>query len=169
MVNLIWTFKTIVSKVNQNQYTKHLHYISGWAEKSIIPLSPMFGNSFKQGRVVNINPSKSSVTLESGDEIPYGYLVIATGLVHQWPIKLVGVPKDDVFKMYNALVEKVCNIILSDFQFCPTESYKLSFLRNIVSAETAWRKIWTDPVNIFFVSKYTMQSIFEVNWISFSY
>jgi len=80
--------------------------VKGWAEKSIIPLSPMFGDSFKQGRVVNINPSTSTVTLESKEEISYGYLVIATGLVHQWPIKLVGVPPDDVFKMYKALVEK---------------------------------------------------------------
>ena len=79
----------------------------GWAEKTLIPLETTFGAHFKQAKVTEIKPAEKKVALSTGDELSYDILVIATGCVHKWPVKLVGVERDAACKQYDALVEKV--------------------------------------------------------------
>lgn len=48
--------------------------------------------------------------MESGEEIEYGYLVIATGTNAKWPVRLHGMPKEEVLQGYQELAEKVCSV-----------------------------------------------------------
>ncbi|XP_057291756.1 ferroptosis suppressor protein 1-like [Hydractinia symbiolongicarpus] len=102
--------------INQTE-NFHLNFASvraiavpGWAEKSLIPLTT-FGDSFKKGKVVKILPGEADgkVVLASGDEVDYQYLVLATGTTHKWPVKLIGMEKEEAFNGYKDLVERVKN------------------------------------------------------------
>ena len=80
----------------------------------MIPLEPVFGERFKKGKVLNIQPNDNQeeqpggkVILESGEEVDYGYLVLATGTTTQLPIKLHAVEKESAITMYHELLGKV--------------------------------------------------------------
>ncbi|XP_054750197.1 ferroptosis suppressor protein 1-like [Lytechinus pictus] len=60
----------------------------GFAKRCLIPLQEVFGDSFEQGTVGKISPEAGHVVLSDGKEIPYDYLVIATGTSGPFPGKL---------------------------------------------------------------------------------
>ena len=57
------------------------------------------------------NSKVGKVVLESGEEIEYGYLVIATGTNAKWPVRLYDMPREEVLQGYQELAEKVKMII----------------------------------------------------------
>ncbi len=59
-----------------------------FAHKTLIPLRKVFGDNFKKGKVVRIDPADKKVILESGEEVCYDILVIATGSGGNFPNKL---------------------------------------------------------------------------------
>ena len=80
----------------------------------MIPLEPFFGEHFKKGKVNKIMPNENQdeqpggkVGLESGEEIQYRYLIIATGHATKWPVSLHGIEKDDALQQYKDLFERV--------------------------------------------------------------
>ncbi len=75
-----------------------------------IPLEPTFGERFKHGKVTGIHPSDKKVTLESGEEVSYDILVLATGTTGNFPNKLkpdMQQNREELKKEYNTLTEKV--------------------------------------------------------------
>jgi len=87
--------------------------LQGWANKTMIPLQPTLGDHFKMGKVVEILPNADQtsnaggkVLLESGEEVKYGRLVIATGTREQWPVRLYEMEKEEALRRYEKLCEK---------------------------------------------------------------
>ncbi|KAJ8030624.1 Apoptosis-inducing factor 2 [Holothuria leucospilota] len=60
----------------------------GFENKILVPFAQAWGDSFKQGKVETVDPEKNVVILETGEEIPYDYVVIATGSSGPFPGKL---------------------------------------------------------------------------------
>ena len=88
--------------------------VEGWANKTMVPLEPFFGERFKKGKVNKIIPNENQeespggkVVLESGEEVEYAYLVIATGTSVRWPVRLYDIERDDAMSRYAQIVEKV--------------------------------------------------------------
>ena len=63
-------------------------FTTGFAKKCLIDYEPTFGESFKRGKVVGINPTMKAVTLDSGEKVAYDELIIATGTGGPFPAKL---------------------------------------------------------------------------------
>eukprot|EP00111_Clytia_hemisphaerica_P017918 TCONS_00053026-protein len=87
--------------------------LQGWANKTMIPLQPTLGDHFKMGKVVEILPNADQtsnaggkVLLESGEEVKYDRLVIATGTREQWPVRLYEMEKEEALRRYEKLCEK---------------------------------------------------------------
>ncbi|XP_071950277.1 ferroptosis suppressor protein 1-like [Antedon mediterranea] len=85
---------------------------TGFARKTFIPYAPVLGDSFKKGWVKDIKPDKKIVILEETlEEIPYDYLVIATGTTGQFPTKIkrdTNIP--DAIKEYEKLIEQIKHV-----------------------------------------------------------
>ncbi|KAI1231620.1 hypothetical protein IHE44_0007696 [Lamprotornis superbus] len=60
---------------------------SGFARKTFISYSVTFGDSFRQGKVVGIDPGRQKVLLSDGEELHYSHLIIATGSDGPFPGK----------------------------------------------------------------------------------
>ncbi|PFX32455.1 apoptosis-inducing factor 2-like [Stylophora pistillata] len=74
---------------------------SGFAKKCFISYGPTFGESFKQGKVVSIDLSMKTVTLETGEKIAYDDLVLATGTGGPFPAKIpLDTNKDKAIERY---------------------------------------------------------------------
>ncbi len=89
---------------------KYHRRFSGYAKKIFIPYAPTYGDSFKQGSVVKIDTSTKKVTLDTGDEIEYDYLVLATGTTGNFPGKLDTSSiknASQAVEMYTSYVDKV--------------------------------------------------------------
>lgn len=81
---------------------------TGFAKKCLIPYKPTFGENFKRGKVVDINPSIKVVTLESGEKLAYDDLIIATGTGGPFPAKLpLDVNKEKAVQRYDDYVKLV--------------------------------------------------------------
>lgn len=61
--------------------------ISGFANKTMVPYKPSFGDNFKQATVVDMDIQKKTVSLSTGEEIAYDTLVISTGTSGPFPVK----------------------------------------------------------------------------------
>ncbi len=75
-----------------------------------IPLEPTFRERFKHGQVTCIDHSDKIVTLESGEEVFYDILVLATGTTGNFPNKLkpdISKSTDRVKDEYRAVYGKV--------------------------------------------------------------
>ena len=71
----------------------------------------MFGDSFKQGTVTNIDPGNKKVTLASEEEITFDYLVIATGSSGPFPGKIDSdVNMEQALEKYKEAYNKVWGI-----------------------------------------------------------
>lgn len=60
---------------------------SGFARKTFIPYANTFQENFKQGRLTGINLEKQQVLLESGEELYFSHLILATGSDGPFPGK----------------------------------------------------------------------------------
>ncbi|XP_025960586.2 ferroptosis suppressor protein 1 isoform X1 [Dromaius novaehollandiae] len=60
---------------------------SGFAKKTFISYFATFGDSFRQGKAVGIDPGKQQVLLSDGEELHYSHLILATGSDGPFPGK----------------------------------------------------------------------------------
>ncbi|NWW90824.1 AIFM2 factor, partial [Rhynochetos jubatus] len=60
---------------------------TGFAKKTFISYSVTFGDSFRQGKVVAIDPERQRVLLSNGEELQYSHLILATGSDGPFPGK----------------------------------------------------------------------------------
>ena len=78
--------------------------ITGFAKKCLIDYEPTFGDSFKRGKVVNVNPVAKTVTLHNGEKLEYDELVLATGTGGPFPAKLpLDIDKTKAIERYDGL------------------------------------------------------------------
>ena len=78
--------------------------ITGFAKKCLIDYEPIFGDSFKRGKVVNVNPVAKTVTLHNGEKLEYDELVLATGTGGPFPAKLpLDIDKTKAIERYDGL------------------------------------------------------------------
>jgi len=63
--------------------------IPDYAKKMFIPYDQVLGESFVRGKVVSVDTDERKVKLESGTEIDYTELVIATGATSPFPGKII--------------------------------------------------------------------------------
>ncbi|KFP27269.1 Apoptosis-inducing factor 2, partial [Colius striatus] len=61
--------------------------LTGFAKKTFISYAVTFGDSFRQGRVVGIDPERQQVLLSDGEELHYSHLILATGSDGPFPGK----------------------------------------------------------------------------------
>ncbi|KAM8923855.1 ferroptosis suppressor protein 1 [Pelodytes ibericus] len=81
---------------------------SGFARKTFISFEDSFHDSFKQGKVTEINLETQHVLLESNEELRFSHLIIATGSDGPFPGKFNKVAsKDAAIQMYEDLVKEV--------------------------------------------------------------
>ena len=83
--------------------------LAGYAKNIFISYEQAYGDSFKRGSVVSIDQSGKSVKLDTGEEIAYDYLILATGSSGVFPAKLDTDVKDtsQAVELYSATLEKV--------------------------------------------------------------
>ncbi|XP_041453522.1 ferroptosis suppressor protein 1-like [Lytechinus variegatus] len=76
--------------------------------KTLIPLKDVYGDCFRRGKVVQINPSEKTVSLEDGTKISYDYLIIATGSSNPFPGKITDdTSNQECHDLYKDAFEKV--------------------------------------------------------------
>jgi len=73
--------------LHNNMASSRALIVPGFANKTMIPYKPTFGDHYRQGKVINIDASGKKVSLESGEDIIYDKLVIATGTSGPFPMK----------------------------------------------------------------------------------
>ena len=104
-----WGWHYIRSNAKNLNVSNVLYFFPGYAIKAFIPYKPAYGDNFKQGTVVKTDASRKKVVLKDGEEIPYDYLVLATGTTGHFPCKLdlsmTNVSK--VIEMYDGVFERV--------------------------------------------------------------
>ena len=94
-------------------------FITGFAKKCLIPYKPTFGDNFKKGKVVDVNPSIKVITLESGEKVAYDDLVIATGTGGPFPAKLpLDTNKEKAEQRYEDYVKLVSALSNSTIIVC---------------------------------------------------
>jgi len=85
-----------------------LFFNTGFAKKCLISYEPTFGESFKRGKVVGINPTAKEVTIDSGEKVAYDELILATGTGGPFPAKLpLDVDKKKAIERYEEYVKLV--------------------------------------------------------------
>ncbi|XP_005048001.1 PREDICTED: apoptosis-inducing factor 2 isoform X2 [Ficedula albicollis] len=81
---------------------------SGFAKKTFISYSVTFGDSFRQGRVVGIDPGRQKVLLSDGEELHYSHLIIATGSDGPFPGKFNQViDMESAIQTYEDMVKEI--------------------------------------------------------------
>jgi len=89
--------------------------ITGFAKKCLISYKPTFGENFKRGKVIDVNPSIKVITLESGEKLAYDDLIIATGTGGPFPAKLpLDVNKEKAIQRYEDYVKLVSDFFFTD-------------------------------------------------------
>ncbi|XP_014796050.1 PREDICTED: apoptosis-inducing factor 2 isoform X1 [Calidris pugnax] len=87
----------------------------GFAKKTFISYSVTFGDSFRQGKVVGIDPGRQQVLLSDGEELYYSHLILATGSDGPFPGKFNKViDMESAIQTYEDMVEEIekCERIL---------------------------------------------------------
>ncbi|XP_074400555.1 ferroptosis suppressor protein 1 isoform X1 [Zonotrichia albicollis] len=81
---------------------------SGFAKKTFISYSVTFGDSFRQGKVVAIDPERQQVVLSDGEELHYSHLILATGSDGPFPGKFNQViDMESAIQTYEDMVKEV--------------------------------------------------------------
>ncbi|XP_004427085.1 PREDICTED: apoptosis-inducing factor 2 [Ceratotherium simum simum] len=81
---------------------------SGFAKKTFISYSVTFGESFRQGLVVEIDLKNQKVLLEDGEALPFSHLILATGSTGLFPGKFNQVSSQQVaIQLYEDMVRQV--------------------------------------------------------------
>eukprot|EP00057_Strongylocentrotus_purpuratus_P001259 XP_001197537.2 PREDICTED: apoptosis-inducing factor 2 [Strongylocentrotus purpuratus] len=79
-----------------------------FTNKILVPLTDVHGESFRRGKVVQIDPPEKTVSLEDGSTISYDYLVIATGSSNPFPGKITNDTSiQECHALYKEASEKV--------------------------------------------------------------
>ncbi|KFV73263.1 Apoptosis-inducing factor 2, partial [Struthio camelus australis] len=82
--------------------------ITGFAKKTFISYSVTFGDSFRQGKVVGIDPGKQQVLLSDGEELHYSHLILATGSDGPFPGKFNKViDMESAIQTYEDMVKEI--------------------------------------------------------------
>ncbi|XP_077987912.1 ferroptosis suppressor protein 1-like isoform X2 [Glandiceps talaboti] len=90
----------------------------GFVMRTLIPYNKTFGDDFKRGAVMSIDPATNTVTLDNGETIPFTHLYIATGSKGPFPGKLttpLKVSLEEGKAMYDGIskqIEAADNIVL---------------------------------------------------------
>ncbi|XP_032850456.1 ferroptosis suppressor protein 1 isoform X2 [Tyto alba] len=80
----------------------------GFAKKTFISYSVTFGDSFRQGEVVGIDPERQQVLLSDGEELRYSHLILATGSDGPFPGKCnKAVDMESAIQSYEDMVKEV--------------------------------------------------------------
>ncbi|XP_033971382.1 apoptosis-inducing factor 2 [Trematomus bernacchii] len=80
----------------------------GFAERTFIPFSETFGESFVQGRVQRVNTETQTVVLEGGREFQYSHLIVCTGMIGAFPGRFVTeATLQSAVRAYGDLLEQV--------------------------------------------------------------
>uniref|UniRef100_A0A8C3N3Q2 Ferroptosis suppressor protein 1 n=2 Tax=Geospiza parvula TaxID=87175 RepID=A0A8C3N3Q2_GEOPR len=81
---------------------------SGFAKKTFISYSVTFGDSFRQGKVVAIDPGRQQVVLSDGEELHYSHLILATGSDGPFPGKFNQViDMESAIQTYEDMVKEI--------------------------------------------------------------
>ncbi|XP_027316337.3 ferroptosis suppressor protein 1 isoform X1 [Anas platyrhynchos] len=81
---------------------------SGFARKTFISYSATFGDSFRQGQVVGIDPARQQVLLSDGEELHYSHLILATGSDGPFPGKFNKViDMESAIQAYEDMVKEI--------------------------------------------------------------
>uniref|UniRef100_A0A8D0EUT9 Ferroptosis suppressor protein 1 n=1 Tax=Strix occidentalis caurina TaxID=311401 RepID=A0A8D0EUT9_STROC len=81
---------------------------TGFAKKTFISYSVTFGDSFRQGKVVGIDPERQQVLLSDGEELHYSHLILATGSDGPFPGKLNKViDMESAIQAYEDMVKEI--------------------------------------------------------------
>ncbi|KAM5141044.1 ferroptosis suppressor protein 1 [Mantella aurantiaca] len=81
---------------------------SGFARKTFIPFKDSYNDSFKQGKVIEINLQTQNVVLESKEEVHFSHLIIAAGSDGPFPGKFnKATTKEAAIQVYENLVKEV--------------------------------------------------------------
>ncbi|XP_035167856.1 ferroptosis suppressor protein 1 isoform X2 [Oxyura jamaicensis] len=81
---------------------------SGFARKTFISYSVTFGDSFRQGEVVGIDPARQQVLLSDGEELHYSHLILATGSDGPFPGKFNKViDMESAIQTYEGMVKEI--------------------------------------------------------------
>ncbi|NXX43863.1 AIFM2 factor, partial [Tricholaema leucomelas] len=81
---------------------------SGFAKKTFISYSATFGDSFRQGEVVGIDPERQQVLLSGGEELHYSHLIIATGSDGPFPGKFNEIiDMESAIQSYEGMVKEI--------------------------------------------------------------
>ncbi|KAM4667770.1 LOW QUALITY PROTEIN: ferroptosis suppressor protein 1 [Amazona ochrocephala] len=80
---------------------------SGFAKKTFISYSVTFGDSFRQGKVVGIDPERQQVLLSDGEEL-HSHLILATGSDGPFPGKFNKVTDmESAIQTYEDMVKEI--------------------------------------------------------------
>ncbi|XP_065602384.1 ferroptosis suppressor protein 1 isoform X2 [Cyrtonyx montezumae] len=81
---------------------------SGFARKTFISYLVTFGDSFRQGEVVGIDPERQQVLLSDGEELHYSHLILATGSDGPFPGKFNKlVDMESAIQTYEDMVKEI--------------------------------------------------------------
>ncbi|KAK2512978.1 Aifm2 [Columba guinea] len=81
---------------------------SEFARKTFISYSVTFGDSFRQGEVVGIDPARQRVLLSDGEELQYSHLILATGSDGPFPGKFNQViDMESAIQTYEDMVKEI--------------------------------------------------------------
>ncbi|XP_009892312.1 PREDICTED: apoptosis-inducing factor 2 [Charadrius vociferus] len=81
---------------------------TGFAKKTFISYSVTFGDSFRQGKVVGIDPGRQQVLLSDGEELHYSHLILATGSDGPFPGKFNKVSDmESAIQTYEDMVKEI--------------------------------------------------------------
>ncbi|KFQ23183.1 Apoptosis-inducing factor 2, partial [Merops nubicus] len=81
---------------------------TGFAKKTFISYSVSFGNSFRQGRVVGIDPERQQVLLSDGEELHYSHLILATGSDGPFPGKFnKDIEMESAIQIYEDMIKEI--------------------------------------------------------------
>ncbi|NWX49672.1 AIFM2 factor, partial [Steatornis caripensis] len=81
---------------------------SGFAKKTFISYSVTFGDSFRQGKVVGVDPERRQVLLRDGEELHYSHLILATGSDGPFPGKFNKViDMESAIQTYEDMVKEI--------------------------------------------------------------
>ncbi|NWV00310.1 AIFM2 factor, partial [Upupa epops] len=81
---------------------------SGFAKKTFISYSVTFGDSFRKGKVVGIDPVRQQVLLSDGEELHYSHLILATGSDGPFPGKFSqDIDMESAIQTYEDMVKEI--------------------------------------------------------------
>ncbi|KAG9344510.1 hypothetical protein JZ751_011180 [Albula glossodonta] len=81
---------------------------SSFAQQTFIPFQETFGASFRQGRVVGVDPERQVVILDGGEEIQYSHLILCTGTDGPFPGKFNALADyQEAIQKYEDMVKEI--------------------------------------------------------------